>query len=514
MEINPLSKELGVELGKQLGISDPAILAFIVKSPFKKRNHKAYKGYSSHSYRELDIVFGRSQFENINKILGLYHVLSYSKAEGLTRGLKPTSKLIQAFNNAIDETFSSTDDTIEIDNTQHKIGAVYSRKKDGNNCNFKSKILQAVKVNNNALRVLAKSKPITEKEQRIKFQAAVLLDLSLNTSQSIPKGYVVQRYVQQKTGRIYGINITLQNVCREVRHAALNKLFSYDINNCHYSILSQLTTNKTPTIEHYLKNKSQVRNRLSTDLSMNIDDVKTILISIIYGARLGKYKPRKVLANGEIIKGKAISNLCKSEEVYNRAIKNKLIENLYLEVKEAGHKIIEESRAKCGKYAGKVVNAMGLVSLSVEKSKLLSHILQGYEVKALEAMISVTKTDTALLLHDGIVTYGRHNISTLEAAIKREAGLVLSIDCQPIECKNNDVDKSPTAHESKEVVRRIHPLPCKLIERELVPSSYFLFPIPPSLSNLPKCGVYPALYPNFLIPYNSRTNADVNLGFY
>tara|TARA_R110001632_G_C11325044_1_gene415965 strand:+ start:266 stop:1552 length:1287 start_codon:yes stop_codon:yes gene_type:complete len=401
-------------IADDLGLSESKIVDFVVLSFFKNRKHKYYKGYQSYSFKELNKFFGRSNFDSINESAGLFVKLPYSYDEKFTRGLKPSDKLIECFNKAIDQWLP------EVDNEEHesfsKSGGIASRAVTGNKSKFKSNVLQAVQVDIKALTNLVKKTPTSDREMRVKAQAAVMLDLALDKTH-LPKKWISQRYTEHKTGRLYSDGVSLQNCCKEVRYSALNGLYSFDIDNCHYSILAQLTKTPTPTVNHYLSNKKAVRAALSCELNLPVDKVKQILISLIFGASLSEFK-----------KGNAIADICETEERYSQVLANEFIQSLYKEVSKAGGELIKANTLKTGRHSHKVKNIMGLICDERVSSKKLSHLLQGYEVKALEVVTSITKADTAALLHDGWVTYSSYDKATFEKAIFEQIGLRLSVE--------------------------------------------------------------------------------------
>lgn len=433
MKLNPLSKQLGVELG----VSDPLILDFILESFLSQYKHKLHKGYFSRTFKSLNEAFQRDKFEEINASLGLYDVKSYSKHSCTTRGLKHTAKLIEAMNKAIDKTLSNYDDAVIIDGNYSKVGAVACKIDGVTKTKFKSKILQAVRVNTKSLRELTTITATTDREKLARIQAGILLFLSLDDS-VLPLGWIPQRYKQCGTGRLYGIAKSLQNCCKEVRESALNGCYGYDISNCHYAILAQLTNVETTTMDDYLKRKPEVRIQLSKELDLTIKEIKTILISLIFGASLGAYKP-----------GKAISDIAKTEAKYKTVVSNNIIKSLHAEISTSAKEIIKDSLIKGGRYSGKVKNAVGLVCSSREKAKQLSHILQGYEVKALEAIVSIIGVDTAVLLHDGIGAYSEHDLHELEQAIRVQTGLDLTLESESIEPLFCHSSKTSTGYENK-----------------------------------------------------------------
>jgi len=421
-------------LKDEFNITDPKVIKFIINVFYSGKNHRYYDGYKSYSYKQINRVFGKGEFLMINEMLGLFDVLPYSFGEKYTRGIKPSERLVRAFNDTIDTWLP------EIDELEHeqfsKSGGIASRSIRNNTSKFKGNILQGVRVNTEALKALASIAPTTETDARIKAQAALMLSSALEDD--FPVGWIPQRYTEHKTGRLYSDGISLQNCCKEVRFAALDGLYSYDIDNCHYSILEQLTETPTPTVSYYLNNKKAMRANLSTELGLSIDKVKQILIALIYGAGLGTYH-----------KDKAISRVCGNKETYQTLINNSTVNKLHKEVLAAGRELIGKSLVKKGKHAGKPINAMGLVSHDKAQNKQLSHLLQGYEVKALEAITGITKLDTAALIHDGWVTYNKHNKAVFENAILEATGLKLNVDYSPIKCRIFTATKMATAQTNK-----------------------------------------------------------------
>jgi hypothetical protein len=459
--VNTFSDVLKQTIANDFGIVKDEIVEFAKLSFFKNKEHRYHKGYKSFPYQEVDKYFGRSQFDVINNNLKLFDVLSYSFTDKLTKAIKPSSKLTQSFNKAIDQWLPDIDE--EEHNHISKSGGILSRNTNSNNKKFKGNILQAVKVNVKALYMITKITPKNKKETRIKIQSAVMLDLAIN-NKKLPKGWISQQYVEHKTGRLYSVGVSLQNCCREVRYGALNKLFSYDLDNCHYSILAQKARNThTPNINYYLANKNKVRNKLARDLNLPIDQVKQILISLIFGASLTEFKI-----------GYAIADIAKTKDVYEKITSNNLVQGLYREVSKAGKELIKNHTVKTGRYAGKVTNAMGLICGDRESSKKLSHILQGYEVKALEIVTSITQNDTAALLHDGWVTYSKYDKRVFEQALKSKLSINLTVEFEIIECKFNHDDKSLVSLDTVDDKQDKNKLPCKLIER----AESFTLPFP------------------------------------
>ena len=102
------------------------------------------------------------------------------------------------------------------------------------------------------------------------------------------QGYIMHRYTEARSGRLYAKGVSLQTTPRLIRQAALHGLYEYDFENCHYSIFSQLAAKyglETEAISYYLTNKKAVREKLAEDIGISLDQVKMCLLAIMYGAR-------------------------------------------------------------------------------------------------------------------------------------------------------------------------------------------------------------------------------------
>ena len=60
-------------------------------------------------------------------------------------------------------------------------------------------------------------------------------------------------------------------------------------------------------------------------------------------------------------------------------------------------------------------------------SKVLAHLLQGYERQIMDVIIENSKQkDIALLLHDSIIFYNKQSIEKLSVIVKKEIGFDLT----------------------------------------------------------------------------------------
>lgn len=106
---------------------------------------------------------------------------------------------------------------------------------------------------------------------------------------STGEGVFLQDFKIGSTGRVVGSNYSLQFVDRDIRDAALNGMYDYDLVNCHYAILAQ--NGMFPSIQHYVDNAREVRESLAEQFNITYDDAKKLMISLGNGAGRGKQGP-------------------------------------------------------------------------------------------------------------------------------------------------------------------------------------------------------------------------------
>jgi hypothetical protein len=111
-------------------------------------------------------------------------------------------------------------------------------------------------------------------------------------------------------------------------------------------------------------------------------------------------------------------------------------------------------------------------------------LLQGYEVKALEVVTSITQTDTAALLHDGWVTYSNHDKGVFEKAIFEQTGLHLSVEFEIVKPTIEQPFNSAADLASNDVKEIENSVACKLIDRVKPPCVYSLELITPLVDPL------------------------------
>lgn len=257
------------------------------------------------------------------------------------------------------------------------------------------------------------------------------LFLKLSNVDHVGRGYVIQQYVESPAGRLYVINESLQNAPKQVRSLALHGYYDYDIENCHYSIFSQLCSKlgyETKCINEYLSNKSETRQSISDQVGIEVDQTKMALLATIYGANLIDTYYNAIPK--EIGRGKA-------RELY----KNKIFDGIASEVKKGRDLILESIQPNSKGYitnlAGKIKKVIKRNGGSIHnKKQLLAHLIQGIEAVALRAMVLAIQADqnnqVVLLMHDGLACENKTDTTKLEQAIFDATGYKFEVSCERI----------------------------------------------------------------------------------
>ena len=232
----------------------------------------------------------------------------------------------------------------------------------------------------------------------------------------LPRGKTEIRYYEYPSGRLYSVGPSLQNDFRELRKAALAGHFDYDIENCHYSLAAQLAGKvgiATPAINHYLANKTAVRNELAAVTGAPIAGIKQCLLALIYGARTS--------LNGQQAIVQTIG-----KEAAGVLFKQAVFSNLADEVKTIRQPIIDSM----SRNRGKVVNPFGKAAPAdcTTPEQLLAHIVQGAEASCLHSVIRRHGSDLRLLQHDGWTSAVRFDTAHLEVEIAEDTGFRVTIE--------------------------------------------------------------------------------------
>jgi hypothetical protein len=410
-----------------------AYLAWV--SPMRSRAHNELEGYISIPYQELSSLFGRSAFKALNERVRLFNVTpNWSKERGVTRGYRlqddlelPVRKYLDAWwrrGRKIERTLIGLDGNI-----LHSIPQAIASK-DMNGVTAKAWNRAAVKnlVPVDVLRLRQyrrQLKRMIDEPQADLFIRGNVSDYQYRLDmmghimdrarEQDGQQCVIQRYEESGSGRLYGKNITLQTVPKSIKEVALHGLWEYDFANCHYSILYQLAARlgiECKAIGNYLKNKRQVRQQIVTDVGINVDQAKTCLISLIYGARFSRRDEDAI----PVAVGKKAAL---------RLYQHPLFQALKEDVTRARNGIIR----KWPRSRLRLKNAYGKWIPEKENPlRILAHLLQGIEASMLEAVRKLYPHEILLLQHDGFASAVRLDIARMEQSIHEATGYRMQIE--------------------------------------------------------------------------------------
>jgi len=446
-----------------------AALAYIVwKGATERRRHTVHDGYMSFHHKELAQQFG-GQFKAINARLGFLEVKKTTDGKDSWRwsadaqasdvftkayrfspvvqrsreaflAKRPTrlAKLLDASGKVIrkpDGAVASLDTRglpttrwrvanngdrltrVPVDiPTLRKFHQKYS--KDADECRRTGQ----------APRDLLTTSPSLEALVTLRDKTAQVIRMALTEVAGL--GNVLHRYVESSSGRLYADGGgSLQNAPKEIRKAALVGLWDYDVENCHFAIMAQMAKRAgehCDAIEHYMGHKKPIRAEIAQAVGISIDDTKTCLLALMYGARTTAWHESAI---PETI----------GAEAARRLYALPLFANISDDVKRAGKAILAQHEPN---RQGGLVNAfdksIDTKSRKAQKGKpakkaktasqKLAHLVQGVEALALWTCIERHPGEIVLLQHDGFTATKQLNKAELEQAITAATGYVLKLE--------------------------------------------------------------------------------------
>lgn len=202
-------------------------------------------------------------------------------------------------------------------------------------------------------------------------------------------------------GRLFCVNgANMQNVRTDARNVAYQGCWDVDFENAHYSITHQLVGGDA--IKHYVENTRQVREQLSRDLALPYDEVKTIMLMVIYNASFS---------------GKDTTDLRKDYDAEKilEIRKHPMVREFINEVKSLD-KIVEKEK---GKVFWK--------DMPRERSLFLQRI----EARMLDVCIAQYKPE--LLLFDGFITRCDVDVDLLKDIIYNRTGYTVNVTKEVIQ---------------------------------------------------------------------------------
>ena len=439
--------------------------------------HKSWDEYTSVSYKTLQNWFGRDYHKTTDILLEFTE--DWSHSDKITRGWKLNDRCKKIF----DEYFTrevrqkQTNKLLGLDGrvlkTFPKFGIIKSVNRDGKRLRKEEKmennINNTTRVNfNNIQRCIDVIREIKDTgkigSENLNVYTKHLLnidpdnlteirnDLSdlrdIADSELLPKGKIYQHYFETDSGRVYTTgNTSIQQMNRIIRPIVMGGLgyWDYDIENCHFTLLKHIAAyygyKRLDSIEEYLKNKSVIRKRLALLVDEDVNIIKQILLSILYGS---SQMVRKGNAVTDLVGGK------KQHELNDDAF----IDRLYKDIKGLTEFIVEITSREKTKHAYLRLHGQNVlyyenirhkrISVLDEKGRktpgrnILAHILQGLESKVLDVIMGSIGRDIKVLIHDGFITEHFIEHDMLTKLIKEELDIDLRFQSIPLNCVLND----------------------------------------------------------------------------
>lgn len=420
----------------------------------KHRRHKKYPECMSIGYLELARRFGRGSFDVINTKLGLFEASPNWYWQGsqdqknATRWYTLTPSARATKDDYLHASSCAEDRLLYLDgigslkvlrSVPGSIAAKVDDDPDGITATAwrGCQITNRVPVNIEQLRILQAqlAKMLANSGQNDFFAAADRNDIErrLNAAAQLLRlaqtdvagqGYVLQRYAECKTGRLYVHGLSLQTVPRLVRKAALHGLHDYDIENCHFAIFEQMASRygyAADAIRSYLGNKKAIRLGIANRTGITIEQAKACLLAIMFGARTTTWSANAIPEEIGVFKAKI---LLKDPEF--AAIAN--------DIKRGRRAILKHwPRRRTA-----LLNDLGKpISTANKDEVILAHLIQGIEAKALRSVVKLFGGEIVLLMHDGFVTRHPINIATAGRQIRAETGYELMLSNSVIQVPPN-----------------------------------------------------------------------------
>ena len=231
------------------------------------------------------------------------------------------------------------------------------------------------------------------------------------------RGRVLHRYVESDSGRLYAVNgANLQNAPAVIRHAALSGRWDYDVENCHFAIAAQMAKKagfQCVAIEHYMAHKKAVRKEIADTIGISINQTKTCLLAVMYGARTTTWHENAI--------PQAIGDKTDALRSFP------LFANIATNVKLARAVILKQHKLN---RQGGLANAFGKsIKADVHSpEQRLAHLIQGVEALALLTCIERHPGEIVLVQHDGFTAAKPLDVAALEQAIQTATGYALTLE--------------------------------------------------------------------------------------
>lgn len=385
----------------------------------KRRQHTHKDGALSFHFTELNEWFGRSNFKNINDIVRLFDYEEYWRFRCYAIFKQRFTKayfLSELAETVRDEYFNlhwrtATPLLIEA-HIQLKTVPAAVASKDSNDVTTtawrRAKRLNQVPINLDSLerlRAWLEYWLIEFREGRAPREIVLALGnevslkrlveiivqiIRLSTTSVTERGFLIQRYVECDSGRLFAQDVNLQNCPRIIRQGALTGLLDYDIANCHFAIAQQMAAKfnyECSAINDYLAHKELYRKEIARLAQITYEDTKTCLLALMYGAKRSSWHENAIPE-------------CVGKEGADRLFKVDLFNQIAIDINQARKVILKGMQLN---QRGFLINDFGksINAADHKPAQLFAHLVQGVEAKALKAAIDLYPDYIVLIQHDG-----------------------------------------------------------------------------------------------------------------
>ena len=282
--------------------------------------------------------------------------------------------------------------------------AIQSRDTNGNNAVYRnSDISVTTPIDIPALELLRDD--IAESYQ-VRMAASSLISSSVD-------GYKTQTFVESGAGRLYALGGGIQNAPKTVRRAALNGT-ELDFVNCHPTILMELAERyqvELSALKRYASNPTEVREELADTLGIAVAGAKVLLLAAtFFGHR--RYALSEIVSRhgGDPEQLRDVDYL----KQYQRDIRKIT-------------KVLVERSPK-SRNGALLINVLGKsIQTNEKQSRLLAHIIQGYEASALHTLIE--GLEVLCLEHDGATVADRNlDLEEVSDRVSKATGIRLKVE--------------------------------------------------------------------------------------
>ena len=405
----------------------------------KTNQHSYFEGYMTFTHQYLESAFGRAKFDSINNRLGLFLITpNWSASKHHTKGYRLNHILREIVADYLKGSPWHTTTRLVMANgkaVKTVPRAVSSKDKAGVTTGAwgVAKNLNLIRVDLNALATLrlelqagcaylhkleveGDSTAVSIRANLERTIETICKVCRLSMTDAAGESFMAHHYEESNSGRLYPTGISLASAQTVVKDAALKGCWEYDISNCHYAILAQMSTSAGHTctaVNHYLKNKTTIRSSIANQAGISVTAAKTCLVALMYGARSSTWHENAI-----------------PSEIGEEASKRLYVSPLFMGLSDDIAKARAAVMSKCLKTrTGSIVNAFGK-SIPGKKSQeqKMAHLLQGVEAKALQAVVNQYPDDIVLVQHDGFVSTTRLDKSAISNAIFAATGYRLELE--------------------------------------------------------------------------------------